>query len=53
LKRTMTRLHLGVIEEEIAQANQMPMSDPGRLERLKELSRRQKALQSQRTAPPT
>ncbi len=48
LKKTMTRLHLGVIEEEIALANQLPMSDPGRLERLKELSRRQMAVQSQR-----
>ena len=51
LKRTMTRLHLGVIEEEIALANQLPMSDPGRLERLKELSKRQMAMQSQRIRP--
>ena len=50
LKKTMTRLHLGVIEEEIAIAHQLPMSDPGRLERLKELSRRQMAVQqSQRS----
>ncbi len=48
LKRTMTRLHLGVIEEEIAAANQLPMSDPSRIERLKELSRRQKAIQSEK-----
>ena len=46
LKRTMKRLHLGVIEEEIAAANQMPMSDPNRVERLKELSRRQMAVQN-------
>jgi DNA primase len=48
LKRTMTRLHLGVIEEEISAANQLPMSDPNRVERLKELSRRQMAVQSQK-----
>jgi DNA primase len=46
LRRTMTRLHLGLIEEEIAAANQLPMSDPERLERLKELSRRQMAVLS-------
>ncbi len=48
LKKTMTRLHLGVIEEEIAAANQLPMSDPVRVERLKELSRKQKAVQSRK-----
>ena len=46
LRRTMKRLHLGVIEEEIAAAHQLPMSDPGRVERLKELSRRQMAVMS-------
>jgi DNA primase len=46
LKRTMTRLHLGVIEEEIAAAHQLPMTDPSRMERLKELSIRQKAVLS-------
>ncbi len=50
LKRTMIRLHLGVIEEEISAANQLPMSDPARMERLKELSRRQMAVQSGRIA---
>ena len=50
LKKTMIRLHLGVIEEEIALANQLPMSDPVRLERLKELSRRQMAVQGQKAA---
>ena len=44
----MKRLHLGVIEEEIAAANQLPMSDPNRVERLKELSRRQMAVQNQK-----
>src|SRR5512140_400277 len=44
LRRTMKRLHLGVIEEEIAAAHQLPMSDPARVERLKELSRRQMAV---------
>jgi DNA primase len=48
LKRTMKRLHLGLIEEEIATANQLPMSDPNRVERLKELSRRQMAVQNQK-----
>jgi DNA primase len=48
VRRTMTRLHLGVIEEEIAAANQLPMSDPNRVERLKELSRRQMAVLSQK-----
>ena len=51
VRRTMTRLHLGVIEEEIAAANQMPMSDPARVERLKELSRRQMAVLSQKPVP--
>ena len=53
LKRTMKRLHLGVIEEEIAAANQLPMSDPNRVERLKELSRRQMAVQSGKLTSPT
>jgi DNA primase len=53
LRRTMKRLHLGVIEEEIAAANQLPMSDPNRVERLKELSRRQMAVQSGKLASPT
>jgi len=53
LRRTMTRLHLGVLEEEIAAANQLPMSDPGRVERLKELSRRQMAVLSQKAGPAT
>jgi len=53
LKRTMKRLHLGVIEEEIAAANQLPMSDPGRVERLKELSRRQMAVQNQKQGSAT
>ncbi len=44
-KKTMKRLHLGVVEEEIAAVNQLPLSDPSRIERLKELSRRQMALQ--------
>ena len=44
LRSTMKRLHLGVIEEEIAAAHQLPMTDPGRVERLKELSRRQMAV---------
>jgi DNA primase len=48
-KKTMKRLHLVVIEEEIAAANQLPMSDPNRVERLKELSRRQMAMQLGRT----
>jgi DNA primase len=53
LRRTMKRLHLGVIEEEIAAANQLPMSDPNRMERLKELSRRQMAVQNQKLGSPT
>jgi DNA primase len=53
LKRTMKRLHLGVIEEEIAVANQLPMSDPNRVERLKELSRRQMAVQNQKLGAAT
>ena len=53
LKRTMKRLHLGVIEEEIAAANQLPMSDPNRVERLKELSRRQMAVQNQKLGSAT
>ena len=51
LKRTMKRLHLGVIEEEITVANQLPMSDPNRMERLRELSKRQMALMSQKPDP--
>ncbi len=47
LRKTMKRLHLGVIEEEIAAAHQLPMSDPNRVERLKDLSRRQMAMMSQ------
>ena len=50
LRKTMTRLHLGVIEEEIAAANQLPMSDPLRVERLMELSRKQKAVQERKTS---
>ena len=50
LRKTMTRLHLGVIEEEIAAANQLPMSDPLRVERLMELSRRQKAVQERKAS---
>jgi DNA primase len=53
LRRTMKRLHLGVIEEEIAAANQLPMSDPNRVERLKELSRRQMAVQNQKLGSAT
>jgi len=53
LRRTMKRLHLGLIEEEIAAANQLPMSDPNRVERLKELSRRQMAIQNQKLGSPT
>jgi DNA primase len=53
LRRTMKRLHLGLIEEEIAAANQLPMSDPMRVERLKELSRRQMAVQNQKLGSQT
>lgn len=49
LRKTMKRLHLGVIEEEIQAANQLPMSDPNRVDRLKELSRRQMAVMNQKS----
>jgi hypothetical protein len=51
LRSTMKRLHLGVLEEEISAAHQLPMSDPARVERLKELSRRQQAVLSPKSGP--
>lgn len=53
LRSTMKRLHLGVLEEEISTAHQLPMSDPARVERLKELSRRQQAVLSPRSGSVT
>ncbi|ROZ66517.1 DNA primase [Ramlibacter sp. WS9] len=44
VRSAMQGIHLDAIREEIAQASQMPLSDPARQERLYELSRRQQAL---------
>ena len=44
VRSAMQGIHLDAIREEIAQASQMPLSDPARQERLYDLSRRQQAL---------
>ncbi|MCM3562271.1 MAG: DNA primase [Hydrogenophaga sp.] len=44
LRRLMTAIHLDAIADEIGKASQLPASDPQRMERLYELSRRQQAL---------
>jgi DNA primase len=52
LRRSMTAIHLDAIREEIAQAGRLPASDPGRVERLYELSRKQQALlEAQKPGP--
>jgi DNA primase len=49
LRRLMTAIHLDAIADEISRASQIPASDPQRMERLYELSRKQQALlQAQR-----
>ncbi|MBX3609946.1 MAG: DNA primase [Hydrogenophaga sp.] len=44
LRRLVTAIHLDAIADEIVKTSQLPASDPQRMERLYELSRRQKAL---------
>jgi DNA primase len=45
LRRAMIGIHLDAVREEIEQAARLPQSDPSRMERLYELSKRQQALQ--------
>jgi DNA primase len=45
LKRAMCGIQLDAVAEEIARAEKLPRSDPARIERLYQLSRRQQALQ--------
>lgn len=44
LRRAMTGIHLDAVREEIAQANQLPATDPGKMDLLYRLSRKQQAL---------
>jgi DNA primase len=44
LRRSMNEIHVDALAEEIARVSQLPASDPGRQERLYDLSRRQFAL---------
>ena len=44
LRRSMAVIHLDALAEEMSRASQLPATDPARMERLYELSRRQKAL---------
>ncbi len=45
LRRAITLIHLDAVAEEIQRVGKLPASEPGRVERLYELSRRQRALQ--------
>jgi DNA primase len=45
LQRSMLGIHLDTVAEEIANAAKLPQSDPSRIDRLMQLSRRQQALQ--------
>lgn len=51
LRRSMLEIHIDVAGSAIEEANRLPQTDPGRVERLRELSRRQHALLQQRHAP--
>jgi DNA primase len=44
LRRAMTGIHLDAVAEEMGRVTRLPQTDPGKMERLYELSRRQKAL---------
>jgi hypothetical protein len=45
LRRSMLAIHLDAVAEEISEVAKLPGSDPGRIERLYQLSRRRQALQ--------
>jgi len=52
LRRAMTGIHLDAVTEEMKQVSQLPPTDPGKMERLYELTRRQKALLEQQKPGP-
>lgn len=53
LRRAMTGIHLDAVREAIEQAARLPQTDPARMERLYELSKRQQALQQLSRDNPT
>jgi DNA primase len=44
LRRSMAEIHIDTLAEEIARVGKLPASEPGKVERLYELSRKQQAL---------
>jgi DNA primase len=50
LRRAMNEIHLDAVAEDIERTAKLPASDPGRVERLYELSRKQQALLQQKKA---
>jgi DNA primase len=53
LKRALTGIHLDAVAEEIAAVAKLPQTDPSRMERLYELTKRQQALQQLSRNSPT
>ncbi|HZY16429.1 MAG TPA: hypothetical protein VFE74_07360, partial [Ramlibacter sp.] len=51
LERAMNGIHLDAVAEEIAAVARLPATDPSRMERLYELTRRQRALQLGHASP--
>ncbi|MCG2592647.1 DNA primase [Ramlibacter sp. XY19] len=52
LRRAMTDIHLDAVTEEMKEVARLPLTDPGRMERLYALTRRQMALQEHKKAVP-
>jgi DNA primase len=52
LKKAMNGIHLDAVAEELARVTKLPQTDPGKMERLYELTRRQKALLDQQKPAP-
>jgi DNA primase len=50
LRNSMLEIHIDLLGSEIDETSRLPQSDPGRVERLRELSRRQHALLQQKHA---
>ncbi|MDB5857305.1 MAG: primase [Ramlibacter sp.] len=52
LRRAMNGIHLDAVAEELGRVTKLPQTDPGKMERLYELTRRQKALLEQQKPGP-
>ena len=52
LRRAMTGIHLDAVAEELGRVTKLPQTDPGKMERLYELTRRQKSLLEQQKPVP-